>query len=54
MPTVFRLLQVTNAVIHCGDMLLHCQYGHMLDVYDDTFGSSVALETQQIVQVFDI
>lgn len=54
LPTVFRLLLVTNAVIHCGDVVLHCRYGHMLDVYSDTFGSSVVLETQQTVQVLDI
>lgn len=54
LPIVFRLLLVTNAVIHCGDVVLHCRYGHMLDVYSDTFGSSVVLETQQTVQVLDI
>lgn len=27
LPTVFRLLRVTNAVIHCGYVLLHWQYG---------------------------
>lgn len=54
LPTVFRLLLVTNAVIHCGYVLLHWQYGHMLDVYSETFGSSVVLETQQTVHVFYI